>query len=294
MERYRSIIPEFEAFQQAVSEPQPRDVRVNTITSSVAEVVELLEEEDLTFERLDWNDRFLRFPHDARPGKTFPHWLGYYYVQESVSGVPPLALDPQPGESVLDLCAAPGSKTTQVAALMDNRGEILANDVRQGRIRGLLANIYQQGVVNAQVVQHDGRQLPEDRRFDRVLVDVPCSAEGNVRTEDGLEDGADEDTRNGVVPLQEQLLDKALRLCRDDGVVVYSTCTFAPEENEAIVDGVLDRASVEPLAFDFPHADGVTSWQGQEFAPELANCVRVYPHHLDSGGIFVAKLRKTG
>lgn len=294
MERYRAIIPAYEEFREAIERPQPRDIRVNTLKSSVDEVVAALEQEGLSFERMDWNDRFIRMPHDSRPGKTFSHWLGRYYVQEAVSGVPPVALDPQPGESVLDLCAAPGSKTTQMAALMENRGEIYANDVRQNRMRALLANIYQQGVVNAQAVENDGRQLREDRRFDRVLADVPCSAEGNVRTEDGLEDGAGMDEIEGVVPLQEQLLDKAVRLCEPGGVVVYSTCTFAPEENEQVVSTVLDRVEVEPFALDAPHSPGVTSWQGEEMDETLQNCVRIYPHQLDSGGIFVARLRKTG
>ncbi len=294
MERYRAIIPDYEAFLEAIERPQPRDIRVNTLKSSIREVTAALDEEGVPYERMGWNDRFLRMPYDVRPGKTFSHWLGRYYVQEAVSGVPPVALDPQPGEAVLDMCAAPGSKTTQMAALMDNQGEIYANDVRQNRMRALLANIYQQGVVNTQAVENDGRHLPEDRRFEKVLVDVPCSAEGNVRMEDGLKDGAPVDEIEGLVPLQTQLLEKAVRLCEPGGTIVYSTCTFAPEENEQVVSTALDRVEVEAFDLDAPHSPGVTSWRGEELDETLNNCVRVYPHQLDSGGIFVAKLRKAG
>jgi len=161
-------------------------------------------------------------------------------------------------------------------------------------MRALLANIYQQGVVNTQAVETDARHLPEDRRFGKVLVDVPCSAEGNVRMEDGLEDGAQMDEIEGLVPLQTQLLEKAVTMCEPGGRIVYSTCTFAPEENEQVVSSVLDRVEVEPIELDAPHSPGVTSWQGTELDGTLQHCVRIYPHQLDSGGIFVARLRKTG
>ncbi len=290
MEQYAGIIPDFQEFKKVVDEPQPFDARVNTLKSSVEEVKELLRREEVGFEQRDWNENFLKL--DSRPGKTFPHWLGKIYSQESVSGIPPLALEPEPGDSVLDMCAAPGSKTTQMAAMMDNRGEIIANDVREGRIRALLSNVYRTGCMNVEVVKSDGRQIKEDRKFDRVLVDAPCSAEGNLRESPELRDGADQGKIESVSDLQEQLLAKALSLCREGGTVVYSTCTFAPEENEAVVSKFLDRAELLDPGFDFPHSPGITSWKGEDFDDKLENCVRVYPHQLDSGGVFVAKLQK--
>lgn len=291
MERYRGIIDDFEAFMDAAERPQPDDVRVNRHRTTPEELVEQLRADGIGVTRRDWCGDFLTL--DTQPGKTFHHWLGRYYVQESASGVPPLALDPQHGESVLDLCAAPGSKTTQISAMMDNRGEVVANDISGNRIRGLLANIYQTGSVNVRVIQNDGRQVPEGQQFDRVLVDVPCSAEGNLREEPELREGASMDHIEELVPLQEALLEKAFRLCRPGGRVVYSTCTFAPEEDEAVVSGFADEHQLIDPDFDFPHADGVREWDGEQFHPDVTNCTRVYPHHIDSGGMFVAAFEKS-
>jgi NOL1/NOP2/sun family putative RNA methylase len=287
MERYRRIIPEFERLEEIAETVMPNDVRLNRLKTSREELERLLEGDDVGFSRRGWNDDFYRL--DTEPGKTFAHWLGTYYVQESTSGIPPLALDPKPGERVLDMCAAPGSKTTQMAAMMENRGEILANDVSDGRMRALMANLYQTGCVNVQAVQYDGRNLPEDRQFDRVLVDAPCSGEGNLRSQEGMDQQSSRKERESLSELQEQLLEKAFRLCREGGTVVYSTCTFAPEENEMVVREFVEEHALTELSFDFPHSDGVTSWDGEELDPRLANCMRVYPHQLDSGGMFVAR-----
>lgn len=290
MERYRQVIPEFDRFAEVAETPMPNDVRLNTLKASRDELERLLAEDGVDFSRRDWNDGFYWI--DTEPGKTFAHWLGAYYVQESTSGVPPLALDPQPGERVLDMCAAPGSKTTQMAAMMDNRGDILANDKSDGRMRALMANLYQTGCVNVRAVQNDGRQIPEDDKFDKVLVDAPCTGEGNLRSQDGMDQVSRQEERESLSELQEQLLEKAFRLCREGGTVVYSTCTFAPEENELVVRPFLDEHELTELSFDFPHSDGVTSWEGEELDPRLVNCVRVYPHQIDSGGMFVARFTK--
>ncbi|MFP4654571.1 MAG: SAM-dependent methyltransferase [Methanohalobium sp.] len=180
------------------------------------------------------------------------HWLGKYHVQEYVSGIPPLALNPEPGEKVVDMCAAPGSKTTQISTLMDNIGEILANDIQRNRIRSLLSNISRLGCVNVQVFERDGRNLPEEPKFDKVLVDAPCSAEGNARKNSDLINGADIDVITKLSKLQENLLEKAFRLWKNGGTIVYSTCTFAPEENEIVVSKFLDYGKLEKPVFIFP------------------------------------------
>ncbi|MDY6788432.1 MAG: RsmB/NOP family class I SAM-dependent RNA methyltransferase [Candidatus Nanohaloarchaea archaeon] len=289
MERYSDIVPEFEEFREIADEPQPFDARVNTLKASVDEVRDLLSEAGVEFEQRDWNEDFLKL--DSRPGKTLAHWLGKIYVQESVSGIPPLALDPEPGDSVLDMCAAPGSKTTQMSAMMDNRGSVVANDVSQGRIKALLSNVYRTGCMNVKIVKNDGRHLKEDKEFDKILVDAPCSAEGNMRESPEVREGADAEKIEGLKKLQKQLLEKAFNLCKPGGTVVYSTCTFAPEENEEVVSNFLDRGKLEEPEFDFPHSNGITAWKG-EIGERLERCVRVYPHQLDSGGVFVAKFRK--
>ncbi|MCJ7450163.1 MAG: RsmB/NOP family class I SAM-dependent RNA methyltransferase [Candidatus Nanohaloarchaeota archaeon QJJ-9] len=287
MERYEEIIPDFERFKEVAKTHQPREVRVNTLKSSVSEVKRMFDREGVEYEQRDWNPRFFRI--DSSPGKLFSHWLGKIYGQESVSGIPSLALEPKPGEKVLDLCAAPGSKTTQIAALMGNQGEIFANDKSSNRLRSLVANVYRTGALNVQTFQRDARNLPEDWKFDKVLVDAPCSAEGNLREKEELRQGADISQVESLSELQKALLGKGFRLLKEGGTLVYSTCTFAPEENEEVVAEFLGGAELVDLSFDFSHSNGLTSWKGEAFPSKLENAVRVYPHQLDSGGIFVAK-----
>ncbi len=159
-----------------------------------------------------------------------------------------------------------------------------------------MANVFRLGHTNVITIAADGRELPDTAQFDRVLVDAPCSAEGNLRRQGGGGGKHPADFRRYVSGLQEGLLRQAIRLTRPGGTVVYSTCTFAPEENEAVVDRVLadSPVEIERIRLDLPHAPGLDSWKGHTFAPAMADAWRVYPHHMDSGGLFMARLRRTG
>lgn len=290
MERYKDIIPNYEKFKETIETPPPHDIRINSIKSSKKEVKKLLKSEGLEFKQREWNERFIKVK--SNPSKTLAHWLGKFYIQESSSGIPPLALEPSSGDSILDMCAAPGSKTTQISDLMNNKGKIIANDILPDRTKGLLSNLYRLGCVNTIVTERDARNFPEKPKFEKVLLDAPCSGEGNVRVQEDLEEGASPSEIEELSNLQEELLEKAFRVCKEDGIIVYSTCTFAPEENELIVSKFLDKGNLINPNFEFNHTTGITEWEGKELDDELEKCVRVYPHHLDSGGIFVAKIRK--
>ncbi|HEY8552584.1 MAG TPA: RNA methyltransferase, partial [Thermaerobacter sp.] len=199
---------------------------------------------------------------------------------------------------VLDLSAAPGGKSTQMAERMGDRGLVVANDPDVHRLAALSHNLQRLGVTSAVITRADGRRFPGGLGFDRVLVDAPCSAEGNARRSARARKGASRHQRRRLPAMQTALLRRGLALARRGGVVVYSTCTFAPEENEAVVDQVLREAegsvAVEPLPPGLPGVAGVTAWEGRRFLPEVEACRRIYPHHLDSGGMFVARLRKVG
>src|SRR5690606_31952503 len=162
------------------------------------------------------------------------------------------------------------------------------------RIRGLLGNLYRLGHPNVLVVAADGRNLPEGALFDRALVDAPCSAEGNLRRQGGRVGPRDPGFVAHVTEVQEALLRRAIALVRPGGVIVYSTCTVAPEENEGILDRVLADAPVrvEPIRLEAPHAPGLEGWEGRSFRPEVRDAWRVCPDHLDSGGLFMARLRR--
>ena len=156
--------------------------------------------------------------------------------------------------------------------------------------------MYRTAHPNVLVVAGDGRSLPDGALFDRVLVDAPCSAEGTLRRKHGKPRGQTAKFRRQAPRRQEALLRRAIALTRPGGTVLYSTCTFAPEENEAIVDRVLKDAPVvlDPITIDAPHAPGLTSFEGQTFDSSLEGACRIYPHHFDSGGLFLACLKRLG
>ena len=295
LERYRDIVDDWDRFWDANHAPEAVSLRVRNGLIAVGDLVERLESAGFGLDPVPGVEGYFRVT--AGPGsvaQTLEHWLGFLHVQQAVMGLPSLALAPKPGDRVLDLCAAPGGKTTHLAELMHEEGPLVAVDPKEKRIRGLLGNLYRMGYTNVIVVAADGRRLPLTARFDRVLVDAPCSGEGNYRRQDGRPASRTRKFSTYVSELQESLLRRAIEVTRPGGTIVYSTCTYAPEENEAILDRVLRDAPVvlEDIPLEAPHAPGVLEWQGQRFHPALARAWRVYPHHLDSGGLFMARLRR--
>ncbi len=313
LERLRRVVPasRWDAIVNTFTQPKPTTFRVNTLKASAPDVRQRLTAHGLLVEPVPWyRDAFLVRRGSLRELQdTALYRSGAIYVQSLSSMLPPLVLDPQPGETVLDLTAAPGSKTTQIACLMRGEGRIVAND--NHRIRGykLRANIAQQGARNVEVTLRDGgsfgRQQPE--AFDRVLVDAPCSAEGRFLVH---EPGSFRYWKPRKIAemarKQRRLLVSAIQAVRPGGVVVYSTCTFAPEENEAVIDWALTTGvrhlsrfercltpvEVETVALDCPNRlAGLTSWDGAAFHPSLARAVRIAPTALMEG-FFIARLRK--
>jgi len=295
LERYREIVPDWKRFLASAARPEPTTIRARTGRIEPAALVDRLEAQGFRLSRVPEMSEFFRVDRGPRPvAFTLEHWLGLFYVQRSATGVAAPALGPRPGERVLDLCAAPGGKTTHMADLMKDRGCLVAVEPNEGRIRALAGNVYRTAHVNVLTIAGDGRFLPGGALFDRVLVDAPCSAEGTLRDKGGEQRPRRESFLAYVTKLQEALLRRAVSLTAPGGVILYSTCTFAPEENEAIVDAVLRDLPVEPepLGLDVPHAPGLTEFAGRRFDPRLALAARIYPHHLDSGGLFLARLRK--
>lgn len=158
----------------------------------------------------------------------------------------------------------------------------------------LLANINRLGVLNTMVTAYQGENFPMQTSFDRILVDAPCSAEGTLRKEMGLRDGAAPGTIARLAALQRRLILRAFDLLAPKGILVYSTCTFAPEENEAVVAYLLQERDAQILPFESPieTSSGLLGWQGETFPEQIRRCVRVYPHHLNSGGGFLARITR--
>lgn len=293
--RYRTIIPDWTQFVDAGSRPEPTVFRVRAGRLTPDEVLGRLERQGFVLRPLEGQPMF--YAVEAGPGPvsmTLEHWLGLLYVQQASTGVAAPLLDVQPGQRVLDLCAAPGGKTMHLAELMGGQGCLVASEVDERRIRGLLGNIYRLGHLNVVVVASDGRTFPEEAKFDRVLVDAPCSGEGTLRRRSGTAPNQSKSFLRYISQLQRQLLHKAVRLTKPGGTVLYVTCTFAPEENEAVVSDILREAPVElePVNLQVAHAPGLTSFQGEMFDSRLEGAARIYPHHLDSGGLFIARLKR--
>ncbi|QFU83630.1 RsmB/NOP family class I SAM-dependent RNA methyltransferase [Natronorubrum aibiense] len=297
-ERYRSIIDDFDAFLAACERPLGNAVRINTIKGSVERTLEALDENGVAYEQADWNPRVLRLETDS-PGSTWTSFHGLTHGQEEVSAVPPVVLDPQPGDRVWDSCAAPGGKATQFAALMDDRGTVVANDNNLGRISALRFNAERLGATSLAVTNADARTYSLKRfsfdEFDRALVDAPCSCEGTIRKNPDALDNWNEGHISSVSGIQKGILRRAVQATREGGTVVYSTCTFAPEENEAVVQHALDTESCRVVDFDLglEHSPGLSEWDGETFDSSLERAARIYPHQNDTGGFFVAKLEVT-
>ena len=294
LERYEPIIDDFEAFRETCERPLPSVVRVNTIKATPERARRAFDEAGVDWEPREWNENVLEI--DSSPGTTWPSFHGWTHGQEEVSAIPPVALDPDPGDRVFDACAAPGSKTTQLAALMDDEGLVVANDNNLGRLSALRFNTERLGVTAAAVTNQDARNFSlgafDFDAFDATLVDAPCSCEGTIRKNPTAVDDWSTGHVESIAGVQKGILQRAIQATRDGGEVVYATCTFAPEENEAVVDHALAETDCRLVDFDvgLDHVEGVTEWQGETFDPSVRKAKRFYPHHNDTGGFFCAKL----
>ncbi|MFW5978356.1 MAG: RsmB/NOP family class I SAM-dependent RNA methyltransferase, partial [Halohasta sp.] len=255
LERYAPLVDDRAAFFDACERPLPSVVRVNTIRSTPDRARAALDEEGVGYETVDWNSQLLRLD-ERGPGTSWPYFHGWLHGQEEVSALPAIALDPQPGEKVWDSCAAPGSKTTQLSAMMGDQGVVIGNDNNLGRLSALRHNAERLGVTNLVVTKQDGRNFSLKPfgfdSFDRAIVDAPCSCEGTIRKNPDTLDQWTLDHVHSVAAIQKGILSRAIQATKPGGTVVYSTCTFAPEENEAVVDHVLDTEDCEVVAFDCP------------------------------------------
>ncbi|PSP55738.1 SAM-dependent methyltransferase [Halobacteriales archaeon QS_1_67_19] len=299
LERYEPLVDDFDAFLAACRRSLPAVVRVNTLATTPERAKRALDEEDVGWEDRGWAETVLEVDTDS-PGSTWASFHGWIHGQEEVSAIPARVLGPRPGERVWDACAAPGSKTTQLAALMDDRGLVVANDNNLGRLSALRFNTERLGVTNAVVTNTDSRNFSLTpfafEAFDRALVDVPCSCEGTIRKNPTALDDWSMNHVRSVAGVQKGILRRAVQATCEGGVVVYSTCTFAPEENEAVLDYVLDAEDCRLADFGvgLESRPGTTEWTGEQFDDSVRKAKRFYPHHNDTGGFFCAKLEVTG
>ncbi len=301
-ERMRSLLPDkkdFEEFEKIVHK-QPRNfIRCNTIKISPEKLFERLNKKWEVEQPFPDFKEIMLIKSNLLPGElgnALEHVLGYYYIQEISSMLPPLALNPQPNEFILDLFASPGSKTTQIAMMMNNKGTIIANDLKIGRISILVSNLEKAGVTNCIVTRGDAIAIcsklsKSNFKFDKILLDAPCSGEGTLRSSPKTFQIWNPKVVNNLSRQQKKFFAFALKLLKKGGTLVYSTCTHAPEENEAVVDFALKNFPVKTESINLPIKcrSGINEWKGENFHPETANACRIYPQDNDSEGFFVSK-----
>ena len=246
-------------------------------------------------ERVPWEPNGYYYPAGERPGLSPLHDAGAYYLQEPSAMAPAALLDAQPGERVLDLCAAPGGKSTQLAAAMRGEGLLVCNEIHPKRARILASNLERMGVSNALVLNEHPSRLRFAHYFDRILVDAPCSGEGMFRKEEAAVTDWSPETVSMCAARQSEILDTAAAMLRPGGRLVYSTCTFSPEENEGVISRFLkSHPDFSVAQIDVPwFASGRPDWIDDP-APGLERTFRLWPHRLRGEGHFAAVLEHSG
>ena len=268
----------YPAFLESLERPRAVALRFNPLKGEMPGL-------PFVGEPVPWEPMGYYYDPDSRPGLHPFHEAGVYYLQEASAMAPVALLDPQPGETICDLCAAPGGKSTQIAGRMAGQGLLLCNEINPKRAKILSRNIERMGVCNALVTNEHPQRLAQSYPgfFDRVLVDAPCSGEGMFRKEEAAVTDWSPETVQMCAQRQSQILDSAAALVKPGGRLVYSTCTFAPEENEQAIAAFLQRhPEFSPEAVDAP-------W----FTPGENSTFRMWPHKLLGEGHFAAVLKKS-
>lgn len=277
-------------------------IRVNTLKTSPADLEDKLHSKGFRLRRTLLPEVLAVDKAPIAVGATVEYLLGLYYIQDLSSCFAVESLDVKEGQAVLDVAAAPGGKTTFMAQKMKNTGFIAALEPSEKRAKSISFNLARCGVFNTCVFKMDGIEVDRklQMKFDRVLLDAPCSCEGIIAKDATRKTSHLPQDVDFCSSRQEKLIESALKMVKPGGILVYSTCSFAPEENEMVVNWLLDRysnnnnnndnivISIEPLPYGSP---GLTSFGNFNFDDKLANTRRFYPHVHDTAGFFIAKLR---
>lgn len=231
-------------------------------------------------------------------GKSLEFTFGKYYVQSLSSMIPPIILNPSENDIVMDLCAAPGSKSTQLSEIMNNKGTLCVNEPNLNRIKSLAFNVDKMTSVNVSIIKQKGELLSKyfENTFDKILVDAPCSALGIVQKRGEVSNWWNEKQMEKIAELQLRLLISAVKMAKVGGEIVYSTCTLTLEENELVLNKVLKNYPVEltDIELPLPSHNAFTNYENEELNPQISKAKRIIPWEVESEGFFIGKLIKKG
>jgi NOL1/NOP2/sun family putative RNA methylase len=294
---YREFIPDFQAFQESLLETLPTHLRVNPLKVDTSLLIRSLEDKPVRLEKsvADY-DTFFKTSNCPSPGTFLEYYLGYFHPQALTSCLASIALNPVADSFVLDLCAAPGGKTSHMAQLMNNSGLIIANELIAKRQIPLGHTLNRLGVLNTVITPYQAQEFPLREKFDFVLADVPCSAEGIYRKLRPEYTYREMPAKEKLPAQQRRIILRGFDLLKEDGRMLYATCTYNPLENESVVDFLLKRREAEllPIRLGVDYDAGIGQWQEEQYDPQITRAARFYPHRIDSVGFFMACIgRKT-
>ena len=296
LERMEQMLGEdYTAFLQSYDRQRAQGLRFNPLKGKIGD---FLRKAPFTLRPVPWEPNGFYYGNMDTPGKHPYHEAGVYYIQEPSAMAPVVFLDPQPGERILDLCAAPGGKSTQIAAAMQGRGILVSNEIHPARAKILSENMERMGITNAMVTNENPQTLAArfENWFDRIMVDAPCSGEGMFRkNEDACEEWSRENVRL-CAERQLEILSCAAGMLKPGGTLVYSTCTFAPEEDEGVISSFLHQHGEFELCNTkkYPGMEpGREDWVTDPVSGLEQTC-RLFPHKLEGEGHFLAVIKKKG
>ena len=296
--RYRKLLGErYDEFLKYSLAYINKSIRVNTLKTTIAGVKASLEKQDFALLQIPWcKEGFWVKGPRTDLGNLQEHLLGHIYIQEAASMLPATVLKPRPGEIVLDMCASPGSKTTQMASLMENKGLLIANDISGMRMKPLGLNLQRSGIMNVVVTVMHGQQFrTRDVEFDKILVDAPCSGTGTIRRSPDTLRIWNPGMIKRLSKTQKSLIEAAFESLKNGGEMVYSTCSTEPEENEEVIDFLLNKystATLEKIDLPIVKSDPVLHFENKRYSNEIKKCLRIWPQDNNTEGFFVAKINK--
>lgn len=278
-------------FEKSMETPLKKSIRINTHKINIKDFLQYATLKKWNLQKIPWYKEGFYVDRDGTTtplGKDILHILGYFYIQESSSMIPPQVLDASKNDIILDMCASPGSKTTQLSNIMKNTGVILANEISTSRISALTYNITNQLAINTIRTNINGNRFGKiyTNTFDKILLDAPCSAEGTYRKDKSI----NKFCQNPKIPktmynIQIQLIQSAFEALKINGQMVYSTCTMTKEENEDVINFLIDKYKNNVEIMDISNYNF-------KYESIIPNTARIWPHLNDSEGFFVAKLKK--
>ncbi len=295
LEQMKTLLKEeYDAFRESFKEERLYGLRVNTAKLSPGEFARIA---PFPLKEIPWIPNGFYYEGDKRPARDPYYYAGLYYLQEPSAMTPANLLPVQPGNRVLDLCAAPGGKSTELAARLSGEGVLVSNDISNSRAKALLKNLELFGITNAVILSEAPHRLAErfPGYFDRILIDAPCSGEGMFRKDPSVIRSWQEHGNAYFVKLQKEISAQAVKMLAPGGMLLYSTCTFSPLEDEQIAAHILsldpELSLVQP-AWSEGFDTGRPEWADGN--PDLAKCVRIWPHKMKGEGHFIALFQKNG